>query len=483
MGTIAAGRRKRVLIWVFEISPDLIDELSNAGIDVAAIGHGRFPGIESFSIHDLFFGSPAISRLDLVAAPSEWLDAEWFRLYSRTVQRIGFVPSNIRTDTFSGGILPGYDVEDMARVHLSHAMAVLKGWSIDEVWFAHPPHLGVDNMLSLAAQKMGIRVIEFRQVPSIGKFKVRVDDGGNNVRWEQVPMKPWTRGAFEPNLFYMKKPKRRALWRSLVRGVRESLVRLTTGGWSAFAGTLHDWSARFERRNAISRLLERLDPRLSPWVRLRNVLHHRFKVNNAGLERIADLEAVGDFVYFPLHLEPELNVHVLGRKFANQLDAIQAMAEVLPSGWNLLLKENPKQGYMHRGDAFYQRLRMLHGVRFVPDDTPSGRLIEQCRLVATIIGTAGYEAMLMGKSCIHFGDAWYEGLPGAYRFEQGIDVEAIARFRPDKADLDKGMNDLLSGLPDGLAYPRYACIYAPEDLPAVYRETARVMASISAAVG
>jgi hypothetical protein len=44
------------------------------------------------------------------------------------------------------------------------------------------------------------------------------------------------------------------------------------------------------------------------------------------------------------------------------------------------------------------------------------------------------------------------------------------------------MNDLLSGLPDGLAYPRYACIYDPEDLPTAYRETARVMAAISAAV-
>ena len=483
MGTIEAGRRKRVLMWVFEISPDLIDELSNTGIDVVAIGHGRFPGIESFSIHDLFFGSPAISRLGLVAAPPEWLDAEWFRLYSRTLQRIGFVPSNTRTDTYSGGLVPGYDVEDMARVHLSHAMTVLKGLCIDEVWFVHPPHLAVDVMLSLAAQKMGVRVIEFLQVPSIGKFSVRVDDGRNKVRWEQVPRKPWTRGAFEPNLFYMKKPKRRRLWQSLLRGVRESLVLFTTGGWSAVAGTLHDWSARFEGRNAISRLLERLDPRLSPWVRLRNVLHHRFKLNNARLERVQDLDTIGDFVYFPLHLEPELNVHVLGRKFANQADAIQAMAEALPSGWNLLLKENPKQGYMHRGDAFYQRLRMLHGVRFVADDMSSTRLIEKCRVVATIIGTAGYEAMLMGKSCIHFGDAWYEGLPGAYRFEQGIDVEAIAKFRPDKADLDKGANDLLSSLPDGLAYPRFACIYDPEDLPAVYRETARVMASISAAAG
>ena len=483
MGTIEAGRRKRIMMWVFEVSPDLIDELSRNGIDVVAIGHGRFPGIESFSIHDLFFGSPAISRLGVVAAPPEWLDAQWFRLYSCTVQRIGFVPSNTRTDTFSGGIVPGYDVEDMARVHLSHAMTVLNGLSIDEVWFAHPPHLAVDVMLSLAAQKMDIRVIEFSQVPSIGKFRVRVDDGRREVRWDQVPAKPWTRGAFEPNLFYMNRPTRRALWRSLLRGVREVPRRMAGGSWNTVAETLHDWSARFERRNAISRLLEHLDPRLSPWVQMRNRLHQRFRINSAGVQRIHDLDAVGDFIYFPLHLEPELNVHVLGRKFCNQLDAIQVLHGALPLGWKLLLKENPKQGYMHRGDAFYQRLRMLPGVCFVSDSMTSALLVEKCRVVATIIGTAGYEAMLMGKSCIHFGDAWYEGLPGAYRFEDGIDVEAVSKVRLDKADLDKGINDLLSDLPDGLAYPRFACIYESEDLPTVYRETARVMASISAAVG
>jgi hypothetical protein len=337
-------------------------------------------------------------------------------------------------------------------------------------------------MLSLAAQSMGIRVIEFTQLPYIGKFRVRVDDGKRQIRWDLVSRKPWTQGVFTPNLSYMQKPARHSLWRSLLRGAWQVPGRLAAGGGRGVAETLHDWSARLDKRNAISRMLERLDPRLSPWVQLRTRMHHRFKANRAGIEPVRDLDAVGDFVYFPLHLEPEMNVHVMGRSFFNQIDAIQALLDTLPEGWTILLKENPKQGYVHRGDAFYQRLRMLPRARFVADEMSSARLIEQSRLVATIVGTAGYEALLAGKPCIHFGDAWYAGLPGAFRFDEGMDVEAIAKVRPDKADLDKSMNDLLSGLPDGLAYPRYACIYDPEDLPTAYRETARVMAAISAAV-
>ena len=474
--------RKRIIFWAYELSADLADELALAGIDVVAIGQGSHPGLASFSVHDLFYGSPAIARLGWVAAPPDWLDAEWFRLYNRCIHRIGFVPLNTRTDTYSGGIVPGYDAEDMARVHLSHAATVLKGLAIDEVWFLDPPHLGVDNMLSLAAQKMGIRVLEFHQVPNLLKFRVWVDGGRHQVRWDLVPRSPWVQGANPPDIWYMQDPARRSLWRSLVRGAWVIPGRLAADGRSALAAMLHEWSPRLEKRNLLTRLLERMDRRLSPWERVRTQMHRRFVKNKARIERVRDLAEVGDFVYFPLHLEPEMNVHILGRRFYNQVDAIQALLGVMPEGWTLLVKENPRQDSLHRGDGFYQRLRMLPGVRFVADDMPSQRLIEKSRLVASIVGTAGYEALLAGKPCLCLGDAWYAGLPGVFAFNENVDLEAIAAFKPDKADLDRGMNELLGALPDGLAYPRYARLYDPAELPAIYRSTARTMAAISAAV-
>ena len=61
-------------------------------------------------------------------------------------------------------------------------------------------------------------------------------------------------------------------------------------------------------------------------------------------------------------------------------------------------------------------------------------------------------------------------------------MATIAACRPEKAALDRGMNELLSQLPDGMAYPRYATALDPEALPATYRATASSMAAISAAV-
>lgn len=475
-------RRKRVFIWMPMTRRELIDALSTLGIDVVALGHVEFPGIETFYFQDLFYGSPAITRLDPVVAPPEWLDDAWFRLYSRCIQRIGFVPLGTRMESASGGIVPGYDIEDMARLHLSRAATVLKGMGIDELWFGGPPHLGVDNMLSLAAQKLGIRVIEFIQVPSHLKFRVRVDDGRHQVCWDLVAREPWLDGASPPNTWYMKKLERRPLLRSLLYGAWQAPRRLVADGWRGVVAMLHGWSGRFERRNMLTRMLERLDPRLSPWIRLRTELHRRFKKNRAAMEPVADLDAVGDFVYFPLHLEPEMNVHILGRRFYNQVDAIEALHRVLPEGWSLLLKENPKQGYMHRSDAFYERLRMLPRVQFVPDGMPSQQLIERCKLVATLVGTAGYEAVLAGKPCLCLGDAWYAGLPGVFGLDDTVDLKAIAACKPGRAELDRGMNALLGSLPDGLVYPRYSLLYDPAELPAIYQRTARTMAAISAAV-
>ena len=227
--------------------------------------------------------------------------------------------------------------------------------------------------------------------------------------------------------------------------------------------------------------LERLDPRLRPWAHLRRNARKRYERERNRPDRIRADGAPGDFVYFPLHLEPEENVHVMGGRYKNQLDAIADMHDSLPHGWSLLLKENPLQTHQHRGRPFMDRLDALPNVRFVADDAPSHELIASARLVATINGTAGYEALLSGKACVYFGEAWYAGLPGAVAFRRDLDLEAVSSMQVDKSGLDAAVNAMLSAAADGLAHPRYAGIFRQtHDVATLYREAARSMSIISA---
>ena len=140
------------------------------------------------------------------------------------------------------------------------------------------------------------------------------------------------------------------------------------------------------------------------------------------------------------------------------MNAIEAIREILPDGWWICIKENQVQRYMHRDAPFYARARQWSNVKFVDDATASEDMIKKSRIVATITGTAGYEALLLGKSCVYFGDAWYEGLPNAYRFSSILDLEEISLQSADFQELGKAVEAKMAEAGDGLVYPRFSAL-------------------------
>ena len=475
-------RPKRVVLWIDEMNSDLLQALRAENVEVVAVMQASHPEVPSFSVHDLFYVSPSITALSSVTAPAHWIDDASFRLYSRCVQRVGFYPASDFLESASGGVMLGTDVEDWARTHLTAALRILEGVAADEVWFCFNPHLGVDNMLALAAHRTGRKCLVFTQIRFAPKFSWKqlgiseTDDPAGQVdgNW-----KPWAAGAVPPNLFYMRMEQPTKLNADLSRRLGFLLKRLARADWSALSYRLYQ-GARKRRWWSAMYLLELLDSRTRAWASSR--LHSRSRFARTRRRRLQiDAGAhLGDFVYFPLHLEPEENVHVLGGEYTNQLDAVVALHDRLPAGWTLLLKENPIQTFQNRGEPFDQRLSELPRVRFVDDNYPSSNLVDRARLVATITGTASYEAMLKGKACLYFGEAWFAGLPGATLFTPEIDMELLSNIHVPREVLDDAMNRMLSGLADGLAHPRYAIIHGvTHDVPMLYREAARSMVTIS----
>ncbi len=470
---------KRIALWIDELDERFLDALRLEGVEVVAVFQAPHSSVPSFSIHDLFFGSRALSELPQVTAPVGWIDDSSFRLYARCAQRVGFYPGSRFAETSSGGIMLGSDVEDWARVHLDRSLQVLEGLKVDEVWFSFHPHLGVDNMLALAAIRTGRKCLVFTQIRFAPKFSWK-QIGAVKVR-EQMPQpwKPWENGAVQPNLFYMRSERGYEWNRDLRRRIWSVVRRVATLDFSALSFRLYQ-SAQDRENWAMMSLLEHLDPRTRPWAPLRSASRRRFDINKTKRKRFHPAEGSGNYVYFPLHLEPEENVHVLGGAFTNQLDAVVAMHESLPPGWMLVLKENPIQTHLHRGVPFDERVATLPNVRFAFGAFSTHELIRQARLVATITGTAGYESLLAGKPCVYFGDAWYSDLPGATGYYEGIDLVALAETRVEPEELDDGLRKALTKLPDGLAHPRYAQIYADdEEISMLYREAARSMVVVS----
>jgi hypothetical protein len=112
------------------------------------------------------------------------------------------------------------------------------------------------------------------------------------------------------------------------------------------------------------------------------------------------------YVYYPLHLDPESATMVFAPNFVNQLTLIEVLAKNIPLTHKLYVKEHPAM-LGRRRNAFYRALKEYPNVRLMPITQSSLDLIRHADLVAVITGTAGWEALLTGRSVITFGDCFH----------------------------------------------------------------------------
>lgn len=140
---------------------------------------------------------------------------------------------------------------------------------------------------------------------------------------------------------------------------------------------------------------------------------------------VQDVDFTKPFVYFPLHWQPEQSTSPQGGVYHDQILVAETIAAALPPGWELYIKEHPSQWWVRtkeryssaRWRGYYERLADIPRVRLVPVPTSTFELTERSQAVATITGTAGWEAILRGKCPLVFGIPWWRECPGVFRID------------------------------------------------------------------
>ena len=155
-----------------------------------------------------------------------------------------------------------------------------------------------------------------------------------------------------------------------------------------------------------------------------------------------------NFVFFPLHVQPELAVSPLGGHFEEQLEAIRLVARYLPSGWRIIVKEHPDQSvYWHRPTGFYRDLTQVPQVDFVSPNYSVDELIKVCRAVITISSSIGRQAIITGRPVGLLGSTWWSSAPGVFKVSTGKKMEEMfAQLKswdsPIREELDRYVKDL-----------------------------------------
>jgi hypothetical protein len=123
-----------------------------------------------------------------------------------------------------------------------------------------------------------------------------------------------------------------------------------------------------------------------------------------------------DYIYFPLHLQPEYSTLVLNQKYSNQIDVVRDLSKNIPSTYKLYVKEHPNMSEFKgwRSLDYYNRLKSMSNVKLIHPDINSQDIIKESELVATISGTAGLEALLHKRPVIVIGNPHYRKIPLTY---------------------------------------------------------------------
>lgn len=112
------------------------------------------------------------------------------------------------------------------------------------------------------------------------------------------------------------------------------------------------------------------------------------------------------YIVFPLHLHPETATIILGRWLYDQSEVIRILSRVLPSDYQLIVKEHPA-ALGRRPKNFYTNITKHRNTKLIDHEAPMISLIQGSSGVAVISGTAGLEAILhdvgvMTLGQIHF---------------------------------------------------------------------------------
>jgi hypothetical protein len=297
---------------------------------------------------------------------------------------------------------------------------LLTSEAVDLIIFSSMPHVGDDWLLYMTAQYLGIKTIVLYQSLFPNHFFYTFDIQDFGYFNQALKIRPYElisiEKKHEKEIFYM-----------------QNVKRPTYG--------LKDFTGHFRAKKLLSFL----------------PCYKRFRTYEKKFNRYACMSVDWDakYVYFPLHLQPEMTTSTLGGRYADQMLALEKLSQLLPKDWFIYLKENPIQTEFMRGRYFWDRLSLLPNIKFVPINTNTHALIQHSQFVSTITGTAGWEAITGGKNALVFGQPWYITLPGVFQYRDDFVLADLLAYEIDHGELEASFSRLSVKMVTGLVSEDY----------------------------
>lgn len=342
----------------------------------------------------------------------------------RLFAELDYILANFARDTEFYRI-PYYEYKHVVHMMANYFADVMRRVRAEAILFQDLPHGPVDSVIYAAARILGIRTYALVPSEQTDFFHIctSIEDYGIFEICPRLQEK-------EQSVIHVEKAYQKKLAYMTEERIREDLGKSAKQKFRLF---MHPRTWFAERWAMLKRHGDKYDS-VADFIERRIVLgisrYFRTKEYHRAARRAeaSNISWSEKYVYFPLHLQPEMTTDTLGGCYRDQLLAVEQLARILPKDWLIYVKENPKQLFWMREKYFFKRLSCLPQVRYISRSVDTYQLMKHSQFVATISGTAGWEAISGGKPVVVFGQCWYKNFPGVFPFSDELDAEAVADY-------------------------------------------------------
>lgn len=298
-----------------------------------------------------------------------------------------------------------YEILQHFQLRIKKIEAMLDEVKPDFVMFADAGALGV-NLLYYIAKKRGIKtvVLTFTRFAGLSGFTDNLFGTFNNVEKIFENIKNGSHRSFK---------REEAI--EFIKKFREKPSKpdyISSGFWNKSKQNPIKQVVLFTK-NFVRKCIDMFDtsfPNVYNYSPIDFVRHHLiFWWNSFWKTKFDQPNYEEKYVFLALNSEPEISLLMQAPSFVDQSWFIRRIAESLPLTYKLYVKDHPSMvGY--RNPNFYKEVRKFPNVVILEPSVDSIPLIKSAKLVMTITGSVGFEAILLKKPVMIFGSVNYEVL-------------------------------------------------------------------------
>lgn len=278
------------------------------------------------------------------------------------------------------------------------------------------------KILTLSMSRFGYRCIISENTDRLDNYDKIIDNSSNYVMKTMEDLQNYMKGYSTQNVVFKK--EHRASMRKKLKGSLRYLFLVCNNEYRKYY-------VNFGRTRWNVIINESM-------ILLKKIFREKFMKKHF----LYEIDKNDNFVFFPLHFEPERSILMVAPFYTNQLEVIKNIAKSLPVEYKLYVKEHPVQvlnGW--RNISYYKQILEMPNVKLLHPSVSTNEILKNCSLVVTITGTLGLEAAFNNKPSIVLADVIYSGLPSVLRLQSLEELPQLIRSSLNKkvslSDLSK----------------------------------------------